>query len=206
LARRRRGGSDGDSGGSPGGGGPEEPRRDSRGRQIQHSVQRAEQNLIWELAHDVWRPVRRPDFDDAQRAAHRRGQHLPEPRAGHPVHARPGGNRIPRDRHDDMADELGYEPTGETGVNNIPIYRSRDGRPPEYIAYDMDGHGTLPRDANGKGIPYDPNHPDTTAPPASWKGADDPDKLRNRHDRDGTYIPEYDSNGDVTWRQPRKGK
>jgi hypothetical protein len=209
---RRRGGDD--DAGTPQDGGRPDYGRDSRGHEIQHRVERAEQNLIWDLANDVWRPVRHPDFEEAQQAAWRQGRNLPDPRSGHPAHARQGRPEgapdgryaIPRDRHADMAADLGYEEVpGITGVERLPIFR-RPGGDPEYISYDQDGHATVPRDANGRQIPYDPANPDATAPPVAWKGADDPRKLQDRYSRDGTYIPTYDDKGNVVWRQPRANR
>lgn len=180
-----------------------------QGRQVTHSVPYAERNLIWELANDVWRPVKSPDFDAAQQAARKRGKNLPDPRSGRPVHAKPGKVTLPKDRHAQMADDLGYVPTRHVGVNNTPIFQKQGGDP-EYISYDLDGHATANRDAargqRGSVIPYDPGDPDRSAPPVSWKGADSPAKLGDRTSRDGTYIPTYDDSGNVSWRQPRPNK
>jgi hypothetical protein len=108
-----------------------------------------------------------------------------------------------------MAADLGYEPvSGRRGVEGLPIFR-KDGGHPEFITYDADGHATVPRDVNGRQIPYDPNNPnnpDATALAVAWKGTDSVQKLQNRYDRDGTYIPTYDDNGSIVWRQPRTRK
>jgi len=105
-----------------------------------------------------------------------------------------------------MAADLGYEQVeGARGVEGLPIFRRRGGDP-EYIVYDQDGHATVPRDGNGRQVPYDPNNPDSTAPAVAWKGADDPRKLQDRYSRDGSYIPTYDDKGNVAWRQPRANR
>lgn len=176
-----------------------------QGRQVTHSVPYAERNLIWELANDVWRPVKSPDFDAAQQAARKRGKNLPDPRSGRPVHARPGNVRLPTGRQTAMAKDLGYEPTTHRGPDRAMIYE-KPGGDPRYISYDMDGHATVPRGPDGKQIGYDPRDPDRTAPAAAWKGADDHKNLRDRTSRDGTYVPTYDDSGDITWRRPRPTK
>lgn len=183
--------------------------------EVTHSVVRQERNLIWELARDVWRPVRHPDHDKAVADALKNYRKPPvDPRSGHPVHARPGRPEggpagrygIPRDRHEAMAADLGYSPTSHTGVEGLPIFHKPGGKPP-YIVYDQDGHATVPRDpVSNRQIPYDPANPDTTAPAVAWKGADNPAQLTNRTDRSGTYIPTYDDKGNVVFRQPRAGK
>jgi len=190
LARRR--GSrraDGDHGGG--------------GSQVTRRVERAEQNLIWELAHDIWRPVKHPKFKEVEAAAKARRQPSPpDPRSGHPVH-RSAAPRLTRQRQDELAAELGYRPTPDRGPGGATIYHRPDGDP-RYISYDHAGHGAGVRDADGRRTSYD-GTPDT-APNVSWKGSDQAGRLRttSADDRDGTYVPTYNDRGGIDVRRVKR--
>ena len=109
-------------------------------RQIRHAVQREERNIVWELAGDLWRPAKHPRLRRTQAAARRKGRNLPDPRSGEPAH-RSDVPRLSKLQQADLADELGYSPTGAVSKRGQgePIFHNPDGDPP-YITYDRDGH------------------------------------------------------------------
>jgi len=155
--------------------------------QVEHAVERAERNIVWELAHDLWRPVRHPHF----RPVDARGRPRPDPRHGEPAH-RADVPRLSRQRQAELAEEYGYRPTSHRGRE--PIFENPDGDP-RFISYDRDGHGSGVRGADGKFIPYDGRTPEY-APNVPWKGANNARTLVNG-DRDATYVPKYDADGNV---------
>lgn len=156
-------------------------------RKVGHEVAAAEENIIWEATNDIFRPVETQASRAARDAAKARGRHMPDPRGGHPTHRKP--DRLTRSQQRDVAAELGYEPyTPRNGNPKEPIFHNPNGDP-RYISYDHTTHGAADRTGQ---LP--PNVP--------WKGARDPGTLEGRG-RDGTYVPKYDSNGNVVFDRVR---
>jgi hypothetical protein len=154
---------------------------------VGHAVAEAEENIIWEAANGIFRPVKSDTFKAAEEAAKKRGKDLPDPRAGHPTHRKP--DRLTRGDQRDVAGELGYTPyQPRNGNPKEPIFYKADGDP-RYISYDHTTHGAADRTGQ---LP--PNVP--------WKGANDARTLENRG-RDGTYVPKYDANGNVVFDRVR---
>lgn len=159
-------------------------------KQVTHAVAEQEQNFIWKELNGIFRPVKSDSFKSAEEAAKRQGRKLPDPRAGQPTHLS-GEPRVPRNKQEDIAGELGYTPyEGPTGGAKEPVFHKRGGDPP-YVSYDRDGHGSAAR--GGGDLP--PNIP--------WKGASSPTGFGAR-DRLGTYVPKYDADGNVNFDRVRR--
>jgi hypothetical protein len=155
-------------------------------KQVAHSVPAAPRNFIWRELNGIFRPVKTPEFEAAEKAA--KGRKLPDPRAGEPTH-RTREPRVPRARQEEIARELGYEPVGgpATGGAKEPIYYKRGGDPP-YISADRDMHGAA-RGDEAANIP--------------WKGATSQNDFGART-RAGTYVPKYDADGNVVFDRVRR--
>ncbi|HEY3630130.1 MAG TPA: toxin C-terminal domain-containing protein [Jatrophihabitantaceae bacterium] len=149
---------------------------------VARAVAKEEKNFIWKACEGIFRPVKTDAFEQAEKDALKKGRKLDDPRAGHPTH-RTSEPRVPKPKQRELAGELGYEPyQPRGGAPKEPIFHNPNGEPP-YISYDHTGHGSADRSGE---LP----------PNVAWKGANDPKTLMNRG-RDGTYVPKYDSNGNV---------
>lgn len=156
-------------------------------KQVTRAVAKEEKNFIWKACEGIFRPVKSDAFKATEKDAVKGDRNLPDPRAGQPTHRTP--DRVTRPRQRELAEELGYKPYRAGGNPKEPIFENPNGHP-RYISYDHTTHGAADRSGE---LP--PNVP--------WKGADDVRKLLNR-DRDATYVPKYDRNGNVYFDPVRK--